>query len=72
MSDKIHMSGQSGVHYSVGIAKYLTQRFDSIMLEHFDIHTFAYVVFDFDIFQHERIISNAAIFYPVRMIRFVP
>ena len=72
MTNKLHMSGQTRVRYSIGITEYLAKRSYSVTFKHLDIHTLADIVFDLLLGEFKMIIGNASIFYPVFMIGFIP
>ena len=72
MTDEVDMSSQTGIGYPISIAEYLAKWSDPVISKHLNIHAFAYPVFDLFFFKAEMVISNAAIFYPVFMIRFIP
>ena len=72
MTYEIDMSGQAGIGYPISITEYLAKRSDPVISKHLNIHAFAYPVFDLFFFKTEMVIRNAAIFYPVFVIRFIP
>ena len=72
MADILHMPGQARICYSICITEYLAKWPDPIALKHLDIHALADIVFNLFFAEFKMIISDASIFYPVFMVRFIP